>query len=92
MRPFLIAVILYAGLTGLSGCGSKVENDTGKTVVKLEDVPAPAMKTAKEKLPGITFTEVFLKSDGTYEVRGKDKNGKVREVEVKADGTFVALE
>jgi hypothetical protein len=30
--------------------------------------------------------------DGPYEVRGKDKNGKTREVEVKADGTFIQIE
>jgi hypothetical protein len=34
----------------------------------------------------------FWKKDGTYEIRGKTKTGKVREVEVKADGTFVDLE
>jgi len=48
--------------------------------------------TAQDKLPGMVFIEAFLKKDGTYEVRGKTKTGKVREVEVKADGTFVELE
>ena len=38
------------------------------------------------------FTEAFLKKDGTYEIRGKTKTVKVREVEVKGDGTFVELE
>ena len=38
------------------------------------------------------FTEAFLKKDGTYEILGKTKTVKVREVEVKADGTFVDLE
>ncbi|MEI6686455.1 MAG: hypothetical protein WCN64_09975 [Planctomycetota bacterium] len=47
---------------------------------------------AQAKVPGMLFTEAFLKKDGTYEIRGKTKTGKVREVEVKADGTFVDLE
>lgn len=77
-------------LAGLVGCGSVGEGP--KVQVKMEDVPAAAMKTAKEKVPGMTFTEAFMKKDGTYEIRGKTKTGKVREVEVKADGTFVDLE
>jgi hypothetical protein len=58
----------------------------------MEEVPPAALKTAQDKLPGMLFTEAFLKKDGTYEIRGKTKTGKVREVEVKADGTFVELE
>ncbi len=87
MRKQLITSV---ALLTLCGCGDSGEG--GKTTVRLEDVPTPAMKTAKEKLPGITFHEVYRKKDGTLEIRGKDKNGKVREVEVKDDGTFVGLE
>jgi uncharacterized membrane protein YkoI len=90
MRHILVAAVLFVGLYGCGGKGD--EGEGPKTIVKLEDVPAPAMKTAKEKLPGLNFHEAYLKKDGTYEVRGKDKNGKVREVEVKADGTFVQIE
>lgn len=74
----------------LTGCGSSWEGP--KVQVKMEEVPPAALKTAQEKIPGMVFTEAFLKKDGTYEVRGKTKTGKVREVEVKADGTFVDLE
>ena len=84
-RLMIVSVLLLCAI----GCGG---GEGEKTGVKLEDVPPPAMKTAKEKLPGINFHEVYLKKDGTYEIRGKDKTGKVREVEVKADGTFVDLE
>ena len=77
-------------LSILIGCGSIGEGP--KVQVKMEEVPPAALKTAQDKLPGMVFTEAFLKKDGTYEVRGKTKTGKVREVEVKADGTFVELE
>jgi len=83
-----IAPILL--LTVLIGCGS--EGEGPKVQIKMEEVPPAALKTAQGKLPGMLFTEAFLKKDGTYEVRGKTKTGKVREVEVKADGTFVELE
>jgi hypothetical protein len=72
-------------LSILIGCGSIGEGP--KVQVKMEDVPPAALKTAQDKLPGMVFTEAFLKK-----VRGKTKTGKVREVEVKADGTFVELE
>ena len=77
-------------LSILIGCGSIGEGP--KVQVKMEEVPPVALKTAQAKVPGMLFTEAFLKKDGTYEIRGKTKTGKVHEVEVKADGTFVDLE
>ena len=77
-------------LSILIGCGSVGEGP--KVQVKMEEVPPAALKTAQAKVPGMLFTEAFLKKDGTYEIRGKTKTGKVHEVEVKADGTFVDLE
>lgn len=74
----------------LTGCGSSWEGP--KVQIKMEEIPPAALKTAQDKLPGMVFTDAFLKKDGTYEIRGKTKTGKVREVEVKADGTFVDLE
>jgi hypothetical protein len=59
----------------------------------MEDVPAAAMKTAKEKAPEVVrFHEAYRKKDGTLEIRGKRQDGKVIEVEVKDDGTFVDIE
>jgi hypothetical protein len=89
MRKLVFAAVLFLAACGCKGGIGKEEKD----LIKLEDVPAPAMKTAKEKAPNVNFDEAYLKKDGTYEVRGKRKgDGKVIEVEVKADGTFVALE
>ena len=53
------------------------------------------MEVARQQLPGFTFDTVYkMKIDGkdAYEVRGKDKRGKVREVEVSADGEILAIE
>ena len=90
MRAIVVSMALALAAVG---CGSKANEDEGpKTRVEMKDLPAPCLQTAQQNLPGITFTEAYLKKDGTYEVRGKDKNGKVREVEVKADGTFIQIE
>lgn len=50
------------------------------------------MRIAREKLPGVTFDTVWRKPSGTYEIRGKQKNGKIREVDIAPDGTIVEVE
>jgi uncharacterized membrane protein YkoI len=53
------------------------------------------MEVARKELPGYTFDTAYkMKIDGkdAYEVRGKDKRGKVREVEVSAAGEVLAIE
>jgi hypothetical protein len=83
-------------MTGLlllaSGCGGPPQSDE---VVPVDKVPAPVMEAARKQLPGFTFDTVYrMKVDGkdAYEVRGKDRRGKVREVEVSADGEVLAIE
>ena len=50
------------------------------------------MQAAREKLPGVTFDTAWRKASGTYEIRGKQKNGKIREVDIDPDGTIVEVE
>ena len=60
----------------------------GDEIVPIEQVPANVMEVARKQLPGYTFDTAYkMKIDGkdAYEVRGKDKSGKVREVEVSVD-------
>jgi len=58
--------------------------------MELKDVPSEIMKVANEKLPGVTFDSAWKEANGNYELRGKDKNdktGKIREIDIKPDGT-----
>ena len=75
------------------GCaGSPPESDE---IVPIDRVPANVMEVARKQLPGFTFDTVYkVKIDGkdAYEVRGKDKRGKVREVEVSATGEVLGIE
>jgi hypothetical protein len=71
------------------GCG---ESSVGKTTLRLEDVPADLMAIAKEKLPGVQFDTAWKKASGTYEIRGKGKNGRIREVDIRPDGTVEEVE
>lgn len=80
-------------LTFALGCtSSPPESDP---VIPIEQVPANVMDVARKQLPGYMFDTAYkMKIDGkdAYEVRGKDKRGKVREVEVSATGEVLAIE
>lgn len=90
MRCMNIAV--WAGLVGLAitvGC-SEAKREI--VTIRLEDVPPELMAIAKEKLPGVSFDTAFKKASGTIEIRGKAKNGKIREVDIRPDGTVEEVE
>lgn len=72
-----------------SGCGQAKQELTS---LRLEDVPPELMKIAGEQLPGVKFDTAFRKSSGTIEIRGKAKNGKIREVDIRPDGTVEEVE
>ena len=75
------------------GCtNSPPESDD---LVPIAQVPANVMEVARKQLPGYNFDTAYrMKIDGkdAYEVRGKDKRGKIREVEVSAAGEVLAIE
>jgi hypothetical protein len=75
------------------GCGEgKPQADE---VVPIGSVPSAVMETARKTLPGLKFDTAFkMKVNGkdAYEIRGKDKKGKTREVEVSATGEVLEIE
>lgn len=74
------------------GCESAPQPDQ---IVPIEQVPPKVMEVARKTLPGYTFDTVYkMKVDGkdAYEVRGKDKRGKIREVEVSVMGEVLEVE
>jgi hypothetical protein len=85
MRNIILASWLVLGL-GCGDAGAKAE------IVPIEQVPPELVKIAKEKLPNIAFDHARKLGNGNYEIRGKAKNGKVREVEVTPAGDVVEIE
>ncbi len=85
MRSLLLTLIFCV----IVGCGEA--EPKGKNV-PLADVPEPVMKVAKEKLPNVTFEQAWTTSSGNYEVRGKEKSGKVRDIQVKPNGDVVEVD
>jgi hypothetical protein len=88
MRALLAAAALAAAVV-VSGCGDakKIE----KSPLKLDEVPPEVMKVAKDKMPDVTFTDAY-KEGGNYELRGKTKTGKVREIDITPDGKVVEMD
>lgn len=84
--------ILAAALLAAPGCGEKGENDVS---MPLDQVPPSIMKIAEEKLPGVKFDSAYKETkDGkeVYEIRGKTKEGKIRDLEVTADGKVLQVD
>ena len=86
MRLFWLVVVLCL----ISGCGV-VRRDPPKRI-DLKEVPESIMKIAREKLPDVNFDNALMKPSGTYEVRGKNKAGKLREIDIRPDGTIEEIE
>ena len=81
LLPLLVAVFRSAG-----------SRPASPRTMAIADVPPAFMETARKELPDVAFDEVWVKKDGTLEIRGKAKNGKVREVEIRPDGTVEEIE
>lgn len=89
MKKAILAAMLMLATVG---CENEPKSDD---VVPIDQVPANIMEVARKQLPGYTFDTAYkMKIDGkdAFEVRGKDKKGKVREVEVSATGEVLGVE
>lgn len=88
-RHRFAAFATAAWCIAMAGCGGPKQEIT---TLALEEVPAELMTIAREKLPGVQFDTAWKKSSGTFEIRGKAKNGKIREIDIRPDGTIEEIE
>ncbi len=73
----------------LSGCG---ESHSPSANVPIDQIPEPVIKVAKEKLPNVNFEQAWKTRSGNYEVRGKAKDGKVRDIQVSPSGEVIEID
>ena len=81
-------------LLAISGCGEILEPTE---MVPVEQLPDPVLKTAQEKLPDVKFDTAWKEheqEDGeeVFEVRGKTKSGKTRDIKVTASGKVLEVD
>jgi hypothetical protein len=84
--PMFLALVMLVTVVGCSGQQKK------KEPLPLDQVPEAVMKVAKEKLPNVTFQRAFKEPNGDFELIGKDKKGKTREIDVSPSGEVTQIE
>jgi hypothetical protein len=87
-RTALLGLLLAA----VWGCGEEVERGEAVT---FDQLPPGSMEAATKALPEVKFELVRkakFNGQDAYEIRGKDKRGKVREVEVSTSGQILEIE
>jgi uncharacterized membrane protein YkoI len=85
----------WLGIALIFALGCASDPPASDPIVPIEQVPQTVVEAARKQLPGYTFDTVYkMTIDGkeAYELRGKDKRGKVREVEISATGDVLAIE
>ncbi len=80
-----------------TGCGDGDDDDgaTAKVPLPMEQVPEAVLKTARQAAPDLTFYAAFkdkFEGQDSIELKGKTKNGKIREIEVSPQGKLLGTE
>jgi len=88
---FFVAIAILLPLA-VAAFRSMAAKPTPPRTMAISDVPAAFMETARKELPDVAFDEAWVKKNGTLEIRGKAKNGKVREIEIRPDGSIEEIE
>jgi uncharacterized membrane protein YkoI len=91
MRNVVAAVLLLALA---AGCGAN-SAPPAKVAVPLSEIAPELMAVARQTLPNVTFDsarKIQVNGEDVFEIRGKQPNGKVREVEVSVSGKVVEVE
>jgi len=94
LRVLAIAIVLGP----IVGCGeSDKEPRLGRRTLDLTEVPEEIRSAAAKRLPDVEFSDAWknLDRDGklhSYEIRGKNKDGKTREARVSPTGEILEVE
>jgi hypothetical protein len=85
-------VALLACLLAGAGCGE--ERERVQSVTK-DQIPPKVLEAAKKKLPGVQFNAAWKETEGgttAYEIRGMQKDGKIRDVKVSEAGEVLEVD
>ncbi len=93
MRRWFAAVVMASAMVG---CGDD-DDDVGKvkTAIPMDQVPAIVLKAAKEAAPDLTFFAAYkdtFQGQDSIELKGKNKLGKIKEIEVSPEGKVLGSE
>jgi hypothetical protein len=86
------SVLVAASLLAAWGCRDEAERPEP---LPFDQVPAEVKAAAAKTLPNVKFDKaqkVKVNGQEVYEVRGKERGGKIREVEVSTSGKVLKTE
>jgi hypothetical protein len=95
MRRWCVVMVLAVSIVG---CGADEDEDEpfgGKTPMPMDQVPAVVLKAAKAAAPELTFYAAFkdrFNGQDCIELKGRNKVGKIKEIEVTPDGKVLGTE
>ena len=80
-----------------AGCGGGDDDDVAraKTPMAMDQVPPAVLAAAKKAAPDLTFFSAARetsKGRELFELKGKTKSGKVKEIEVTPDGVVLGFD
>lgn len=88
----LLASVLAAG------CEDEPPPNSYRKVVEIREVPEVVLRSFKDTLPGVKPQDAWQNVDRatrslhSYEVRGRDPRGKIREARITPDGKVLETE
>ena len=76
----------------ICGCSQHVRTDEHRTVLQLDQVPENVLKVAHKKFPDVRFDSAWKLDTGAFQIRGKNKVGKIHELELTSAGDILEAE
>jgi hypothetical protein len=79
----------------LAACGCGSHTAPTNEFIPVTELAPELRKVAEKTLPDVKFESArkkIVKGEEVFEIRGKQPNGKIREVELNAAGTVIEVE
>jgi hypothetical protein len=74
----------------LVGCAPQTKTDQ-RAMIPLTRLPQQVRASAYFKVPGVRYHTAWVLSDGNYQVRGRDADGRTTDIDFAADGTILRI-
>src|SRR5262245_51853260 len=96
LRGTVLALIFLGAACLFAGCDT-TSTRLSRQTTNIDEIPDNVMDAAKKGLPGVEFADAWKNVDKegklhSYEIRGRTKNGKIREARVSPSGEILEME
>lgn len=98
LRSAVRVVVTALLVLPFAGCGEEgVTSSTLRSRIAVKDLPEPILAAAKKELTGFEIQDAFENRENgktlqSYEIRARNKRGKISEVRVSLEGKILERE